>query len=130
MDKLVDNFLPPEEKKPVYHRATTSTTNPKVVQRELDRIALLKSSNIKRSILLPGESYNDFLDALHKSRKSRGQFEAERLVKNGWTPEKEKNFEYHARKCGVYFGEMTIGDVINAYKEKAEREAIAAEVNP
>ena len=117
MDKLVDNFLLPEEKKPVYHKATPSTTNPEVIQRELDRIALLKSCNVKRSILLPGESYNDFLDALHKSKKPRGQFEAERLVKNGWTPEKEKSFEYHARKCGVYFGEMTVEDVTNAYDE-------------
>ena len=37
----------------------------------------------KRSVFLPGESYQDYLDALGKSGKSRAGFDAERLERNG-----------------------------------------------
>ena len=39
----------------------------------------------KRSVLLPGESYQDYLDALGKSGKSRADFDAERLERNGYS---------------------------------------------
>ena len=39
----------------------------------------------KRSVLLPNESYQDYLDALGKSGKSRTDFDAERLERNGYS---------------------------------------------
>ena len=39
----------------------------------------------KRSVFLPGESYQDYLDALGKSGKSRADFDAERLERNGYS---------------------------------------------
>lgn len=39
----------------------------------------------KRTMFLPGESYQDYLDALGKSGKSRADFDAERLERNGYS---------------------------------------------
>ena len=39
----------------------------------------------KRTVFLPGESYQDYLDALGKSGKSRADFDAERLERNGYS---------------------------------------------
>ena len=37
------------------------------------------------SVFLPSESYQDYLDALGKSGKSRADFDAERLERNGYS---------------------------------------------
>lgn len=55
--------------------------------------------HIYRSIFMPRESYGDVQNAWYKSGKPRGQFEAERLIKNGWTADRERTFRENTRIC-------------------------------
>ena len=55
-----------------------------------------------RSILLPGESFNDMMDALNKasSPEERKRIASDRMKANGWTREKEEVFRDNAATCG------------------------------
>ena len=55
-----------------------------------------------RSLLLPGESFNDMMDALNKasSPEERKRIASDRMKANGWTREKELSFREHAATCG------------------------------
>lgn len=92
-----------------------------------------------RSVFRPGESFKDYQDAMHKSGLSQKDFEAKRLVENGWTDEMEKRFRGDAHMCrlGVLPG-ATPEDITRAFVAKdplaasdpeaiAERAAIQAE---
>ena len=56
----------------------------------------------KRSLLLPGESFNDMMDALNKasSPEERKRIASDRMKANGWTREKEEVFRDNAATCG------------------------------
>jgi hypothetical protein len=43
--------------------------------------------NLKKNVFLPGESYNDYIEALNKSGMEKTKFNRGRLIKNGWIDE-------------------------------------------
>ena len=59
-----------------------------------------------RSLLLPGESFNDMMDALNKasSPEERKRIASDRMKANGWTREKEEVFRDNAAACGFILG--------------------------
>lgn len=47
-------------------------------------IRITKTGSGRRSVFLPGESFSDYMDAMHKSGKTKAEFDRERLLANGW----------------------------------------------
>lgn len=56
----------------------------------------------KRSVLLPGECYSDFQEAMNESGLPEGEFRRQRLLQNGWTDEDEQIFLVNLQKVGKY----------------------------
>lgn len=61
---------------------------------------LRAKTGMRRNIFRPGEGYTDYLAALQASGKRLAEFDAERLVQCGWTPEHESEYRRHAAVCG------------------------------
>lgn len=51
-----------------------------------------KKTGGKRSVFRPGESFNDYMNAMQKSGKTKAEFDRERLLANGWSDENERRF--------------------------------------
>ncbi len=64
-----------------HHTSTERVSDP-----ETDGLVASKPG-LKKNIFLPNESYNDYLDALNKSKLGRTEFNRGRLIKNGWIDE-------------------------------------------
>ena len=72
----------------------------KVVHKVLEA-AKPKGKKITRSVLLPGEGYSDFQDAMAESGLPEQEFRHKRLLENGWTDEMEEKFFNHAQSLGL-----------------------------
>ena len=76
-------------------------------EREQARDVIAKASPKKasrgnrRTLLLPGESYADYSEALAASGKSTAEFRRERLAMNGWADEDEAGFLLHLGMLGL-----------------------------
>lgn len=69
--------------------------SPNTVEKSI-RDARRASGYIKRSVLKRGEALGDYQKALAESGMSKAEFDAQRLIENGWTPAKEEQFRRHA----------------------------------
>ena len=89
-----------------------------------------KKNHALRSVLRPGESYNAYMDAMLASGLLRAAFEAQRLLANGWTDDKERGFRTAAHACrlgtlpGATPADFALASDLEA---AAEREAIQRE---
>lgn len=63
----------------------------KFVER-IDQIGAALKGTRKRCVMVAGESFGEYQAALAASHQSRTEFEARRLLANGWTSERERKF--------------------------------------
>ncbi len=82
------------EQKALPHAAPT----PGVVEDAIKRIRAT-SKGQRRNVLKPDESFSD-VTARAKSGMDQKEFDAQRMIENGWTPEEEIRFRQHAATCG------------------------------
>lgn len=72
---------------------------PKVVQEAVGKMRARTRKT--RSVFLPGENLIDYQKAMLESGMKESEFEAQRMVQNGWTAEDEAKYLSHAQVCGV-----------------------------
>lgn len=81
----------------------------------------------RRKITLPDDDPNTLYAALMRSQaagRTREQFEADRLHRNGWTAQDELEFQEHCRVCGLYLANPAL---IQALQEAPARAAAEQE---
>lgn len=64
---------------------------PQVVEQAFTKMRA-DAKRVRRNVFLPGESLHDYQEALLQSGMPKDEFDAQRLIKNGWTAKNEEGF--------------------------------------
>lgn len=89
---------------PAHVALPTPKPSEETVDRHVRDMAAALKVGGRRKVLLPGESFGDYQDAMNKAHaggQRREEFDRERLRRNGWTDADEATFRRNAAGCGV-----------------------------